>query len=78
MLWSLLLFRENIVVSVPLHKENFQQLPMNLQKGGNIPIHSVLFNVGINEHATIAERYGHKQSFVDIPSSLSTVKFMYS
>ena len=53
-------FREEVIVSIPLHKENFQKLPNNLQKGERIKIIPILFNVGINEHATIAERYFYR------------------
>ena len=52
-------FRDKIIVSIPLNKENFQRLPANLQNGDNVSIYPVLFNVGINEHAFIAERYLH-------------------
>ena len=50
-------FRQDLIVSIPLHEENFKKLPMELQNGFEVPIYPVVFNVGINEHATIAERF---------------------
>jgi len=50
--------RENVVISIPLHKENFQRLPKDLQAGEKVIVCPVMFNIGINEHATIAERFG--------------------
>ncbi|XP_065059300.1 inositol polyphosphate-4-phosphatase type I A-like isoform X2 [Rhopilema esculentum] len=50
--------RQDLIVSIPLHEENFKKLPLELQNGYRVPIYPVVFNVGINEHATIAERFG--------------------
>ena len=47
-----------MIVSVPLHESHFKQLPCDLKDGKLISVYPVAFNVGINEHATIAERYG--------------------
>lgn len=50
--------RSLMIVSVPLHESHFKQLPCDLKDGKLISVYPVAFNVGINEHATIAERFG--------------------
>ena len=53
---SVLCSRSGYVVQVPLGPSAFQCLPKELQRGQTIKIVPVLFNIGINEQATIADR----------------------
>ncbi|XP_041359841.1 inositol polyphosphate-4-phosphatase type I A-like isoform X1 [Gigantopelta aegis] len=50
--------RHSICVSLPLPKTSFSKLPENLQKN-KIKITPVFFNIGINEQATLAEKFGN-------------------
>ncbi|XP_075891429.1 type II inositol 3,4-bisphosphate 4-phosphatase-like isoform X3 [Nelusetta ayraudi] len=49
----------SLVVVVPLPPENFRLLPSELKEGCLIPLHPVLFNIGINQQQSLAERFGN-------------------
>ncbi|KAM7386020.1 hypothetical protein PAMA_008915 [Pampus argenteus] len=48
----------SLVVKVPLPPEMFALLPQELKEGCLIQIHPVLFNIGINQQQSLAERFG--------------------
>ncbi|XP_032219862.1 inositol polyphosphate-4-phosphatase type I A isoform X2 [Nematostella vectensis] len=50
--------RSFIQVSIPVHVDSFQLLPRLVQQGQLIKVTPVLFTQGINEQATLAERFG--------------------
>ncbi|RVE60836.1 hypothetical protein OJAV_G00184340 [Oryzias javanicus] len=48
----------SFVVEVPLPPETFRSLPEELKAGCLIRVESILFNIGINQQQSLAERFG--------------------
>ncbi|PWA23998.1 hypothetical protein CCH79_00018613, partial [Gambusia affinis] len=53
-----ILAQGRFVVQVPLPSESFRLLPEELKAGRLIRVEPVLFNIGINQHQSLAERFG--------------------
>ncbi|KAJ8298355.1 hypothetical protein KUTeg_024886 [Tegillarca granosa] len=51
-------FRHHMCVSIPLEEEIYNKLPDGLQRGHKVKVTAVFFNIGINEQASLAERFG--------------------
>ena len=49
--------RTGYVIEVHIPQSMFKLLPKELQRGQTIKVAAVVFNIGINEQATFAERY---------------------
>nr|KAG5706290.1 hypothetical protein BaRGS_026072 [Batillaria attramentaria] len=50
--------RHTLCVQIPVQPEVFQRLPAELQSGKLVKVCPVFFNIGINEEATYAEKFG--------------------
>ncbi|XP_070554323.1 inositol polyphosphate-4-phosphatase type I A-like isoform X2 [Ptychodera flava] len=50
--------RSHIIVDIPVPASLFSKLPSEIQRGQQIKLCPVLFTMGINEQATLAERFG--------------------
>nr|XP_006819269.1 PREDICTED: type I inositol 3,4-bisphosphate 4-phosphatase-like [Saccoglossus kowalevskii] len=50
--------RSHVIVEIPIPRSSFSRLPNEVQRGQQIKLCPVLFTMGINELATLAERIG--------------------
>ena len=58
-------YRPGYIVSIPLPRSMFSLLPRELQQGHAIKVTPVLFTIGINETATMAEKWVFVSKFID-------------
>jgi hypothetical protein len=49
-------FRCGIIVEVPAPPNQFHLIPNELQRGHLVKVIPVMFNIGLNEQATLAEK----------------------
>lgn len=71
---------DHYTVEVPLPRLAFQMLPHEIKEGKALQVYPVLFNVGINEQQTIADRYRNTFVFYGriISSTLVTNVHLFS
>ncbi|XP_064638095.1 inositol polyphosphate-4-phosphatase type I A-like isoform X3 [Lineus longissimus] len=50
--------RPYVIMEIPLPPHEFNLLPVDLREGHLIDIHTCMFNVGVNEQATLGEKLG--------------------
>ncbi|XP_074650931.1 inositol polyphosphate-4-phosphatase type I A-like [Tubulanus polymorphus] len=62
--------RSGLIIEIPLMNSLFQQVPSEIRQGHLIQIVPVMFNIGINEQATLAEKFGDNslQELINIES----------
>ncbi|XP_047126100.1 inositol polyphosphate-4-phosphatase type I A isoform X1 [Hydra vulgaris] len=72
--------RSGIVVEFPLKSKHFKLLPRDLQDGCTIKLFPVMFSIGINESATLAEKFGDTslQEVINSESCISLQNYFHS
>ncbi|XP_076809850.1 inositol polyphosphate-4-phosphatase type I A-like isoform X2 [Clavelina lepadiformis] len=66
-----------LTVSLQFDDDSFAKLPSNLQSGRLIKIHPVIYNVGINEEQTLAEKFGTTalQDYLNLEALSRTLQY---